>query len=309
MKSVGVPLALLRLAQVYGPYVFNLKIGDYVNVADPKYKRVRFIDAADMATGMGGAGSAKTSPNDISDGYIDPHYDDWYLAPSQADKLKEIDAYNRPYPWEPGTVMRYRDHDFYLLGAALDGFLKSMRGPQADIWDMLREEVLLPIGIHHAPVVRTREPDGRDGLAWFCAGYYPTADDLAKIASLYLDGGAHAGRQLLEPRLTATLFSTEGAIRQSSDMSVNRELPAADQPSQELLYKMGFHFYPYETQRTHQRLYVPTMRGSTGNLIMLYPNHIISMRLTKAWPMPQEDEHSEAPATQMIQAVDHMQPF
>ena len=307
LKSIGVPLALLRLAQVYGPYVFNLKVGDYVPVADPKYRRVRFIDAANMASGMGGAGSLHTNPNNVEDGYVDPHYDAWYLAPSQADKLREINAHNSPYPWEPGTVMRYRDHDFYLLGAALEGFLKSVRGPDADIWEMLRSEVFAPIGIHHAPIVRTREPGGKDGLAWFCAGYYPTLDELAKIAVLYQDGGAHGGRQILDAKLTAALFSAENAIRQSTDMAVERRLPP-DDDDRELLYKMGFHFYPY-IGRTGKRIYVPTMRGSTGNLITLYPNHIIAMRLTKAWPMPKAEAHTEESPTLMMKAVDGLAPF
>jgi hypothetical protein len=308
MKSIGVPLALLRLAQQYGPYVLNLKVGDYVKVADPKYRRVRFIDAADMATGMGGAGSLKTNPNDISDGYIDPHYDEWYLAKSRADKLREIDAHNLPYPWEPGTVMRYRDHDFYLLGAALDGFLKSVRGDDADIWDMLRAEVFAPIGIHHAPIVRTREADGTAGLAWFAAGYYPTLDDLAKIATLYLDRGAHGGVQILDRNLAAGLFSTDNTLRQSTDMALERRLPPEDD-DKELLYKMGFHFYPFVSERTGKRIYLPTMRGSTGNLITLYPNRIVSMRLTKAWPMPKADEHSEESPTLMMKAIERLAPF
>ncbi len=308
LKSVGVPLALLRLAQVYGPFVLNLKIGDYVQVADPKYRRVRFIDAADMSTGMGGAGSLRTNPNNTEDGYVDPHYDQWYLAPSKADKMREIDAHNLPYPWEPGTVMRYRDHDFYLLGAALDGFLKSVRGPDADIWNMLRAEVLEPIGIHHAPIVRTREPDGRLGLAWLCAGYYPTLDDLAKIAVLYEDGGAHRGRQILDPKLTAGIFSPENTIRQNTDMAVDRRLPP-EGDDKELLYKMGFHYYPYVAERTGKRIYVPTMRGSTGNVVTLYPNHVISMRLAKAWPMPKEDQHTEESTTLMMKAIDRLAPF
>lgn len=308
LKSIGVPLALLRLAQVYGPYVLNLKVGDYVKVTDPKYGRIRFIDAADMATGMGGAGSLKTNPNDIYDGYVDPHYDEWYLAKSQADKMREIDAHNLPYPWEPGTVMRYRDHDFYLLGAALEGFLKSVRGPDADLWEMLRTEVFAPIGIHHAPIVRTREAGGKDGLVWLCAGYYPTLDDLAKIAALYLEGGAHGGRQILDRNLTAGMFSTENTIRQSSDMALERRLPP-DGDDKELLYKMGFHFFPYVSDRTGKRIYLPTMRGSMGNLITLYPNRVISMRLTKAWPMPKADEHSEESPLLMMKAIDRMAPF
>ncbi len=306
LKSIGVPLALLRLAQVYGPYVLNLKVGDYVPVADPKYRRVRFIDAADMATGMGGAGTLQTNPNNVYDGYIDPHYDDWYLAPSQADKLREIDAHNSPYPWEPGTVMRYRDHDFYLLGAALQGFLKSVRGPDADIWDMLRTEVLAPIGIHHAPIVRTREAGAEEGLAWLCAGYYPTVDDLAKIATLYQDRGAHAGRQILDSNLTAALFFTENTIRQNTDMALERRLPPREDP--EMLYKMGFHYYPY-IGSSGKRIYVPTMRGSTGNLITLYPNRVISMRLTKAWPMPDAEAGAADSPTLLMKAVDRLAPF
>ena len=53
MKSIGAPLALLRSAQVCGPYVLTLKIGDFVDGTDPKYRAVRFIDAANMATGFG----------------------------------------------------------------------------------------------------------------------------------------------------------------------------------------------------------------------------------------------------------------
>jgi hypothetical protein len=304
LKSIGAPLALLRLATLYGPAVLDLKIGDYVQVADPKYRRVRFIDAADMATGMGGAGSPKTNPNDVNDGYVDPHYDDWYLAASKAGKMREIDAHNLPYPWEPGTVMRYRDHDFYLLGAALDGYLKSVRGNDADIWDMLCTEVFAPIGIHHAPIVRTREPAGAEGLAWFSAGYYPTLDDLAKIATLYQNRGQFAGRQILDPKLTAGIFSTDDAIRQGADIGQGRLPP--DDDVQELLYKMGFHYYPIVSVRTGQKIYVPTMRGSSGNMLTLYPNGIISMRLAKAWPMPKAEQHTEDSPLLMMKAVERL---
>ena len=131
---------------------------------DPKWRRVRFVDAANMSTGFGGTGSTKTHPNDIFDGYLGGDYDAWYTAPSLADKIQQIAATLHPYPWEPGTVMRYRDQDYFLLGAAIEGFLKSVRGPQADLGEMVQDEVLTPIGIHQAPAVRTREAGGRDGL-------------------------------------------------------------------------------------------------------------------------------------------------
>ena len=33
-----------------------------------------------------------------------------------------INAHLKPYPWEPGTVLRYRDQDFHLLGIAIDAY-------------------------------------------------------------------------------------------------------------------------------------------------------------------------------------------
>ncbi|MDH5273242.1 MAG: serine hydrolase, partial [Gammaproteobacteria bacterium] len=225
MKSIAAPLSLLRLAEVYGPQVLELHLGDFVpSLVDPKWKRVRFIDAADMATGFGGKDTYKWHPNGEGDDRANPTYDDWYQMPSNAGKIQKIQENLKPYPFEPGTQMHYRDQDYYLLGIAVDAYLKKVRGPDADAWDMLRKEVFEPIGIAHAPVVRTREAGGRDGPAWFSAGYYPTLDDLAKIALLYQDGGAHDGRQILHRELTAQLMAATGAL--DVDVGGSRQTPA-----------------------------------------------------------------------------------
>ena len=76
------------------------------------------------------------------------------------------------------------------MGAAIEGFLKSVRGPQAGLLETVKTEVFAPIGIHQTPVVRTQEAGHREGLVWCNAGYYPTFDDLAKIALLYQARGA-----------------------------------------------------------------------------------------------------------------------
>jgi hypothetical protein len=308
MKSVGAPLALLRLAEVYGPWVLTLNIGDYVAGLDPKWKRIRFLDAANMASGFGGTGTFKTNPNDILDGYLDGNYDAWYTARSQADKLAQINASLRPYPWEPGTVMRYRDQDFYLLGAALDGFLKSMRGPSADLWDMLKTEVFEPIGIKHAPAARTREADGRDGLIWLNAGYYPTLDDLAKIAMLYQDRGAHGGRQILNRQLTSDLLAARNAIQKDGDFSVARVDPD-DAPASAEFYKMGFHFVPYVGSASHRRFYLPTMSGFGENEVILYPNQMISIVMGKAAAFHPGDQIKSEKGPQTIRSVDRLTPF
>lgn len=308
MKSVAAPLSLLRLAQVYGPYVLTLRIGDYVKGLDPKYDRVRFIDAANMASGFGGTGTFQTHPNDSYDGYLDGDYDAWYTAGSNADKIRQMVAALRPYPWEPGTVMRYRDQDFYLLGVAIDAFLKSVRGPKADAWEMLQKEVFAPIGIQHAPTVRTREADDKQGFAWFNAGYYPTLDDLAKIALLYQNLGAHDGRQILHRQLTIDLLAAKEALIKNDDVSMSLSAPAGAAPDAER-YRMGWHFTPYVGSRSHRQYYLPTMSGSGENEVILYPNELISIRMAKAAELPEGEKASSDDRLMSVRAVDRLAPF
>lgn len=308
-KSVFGPLALLRLAEVYGPWVLNLKIGDYVQGLDPKWHRIRFLDAANMATGFGGTGSTKTHPNDIFDGYLGGDYDAWYTAPSHADKIRQIAATLHPYPWEPGTVMRYRDQDYYLLGAALEGFLKSVRGPRADLGEMVQAEVLSPIGIHQAPTVRTREAGGRDGLVWCNAGYYPTLDDLAKIAMLYQAGGAHGGVQILNRELTADLLAGRDAIVKNADAALGPVSSPLAGSAEDGLYKMGFHYMRY-VNAGGKAEYLPSMHGSGDNEVILYPNRMVSIVMAKASAEvlgPEKTRSDEGPVT--IRAVERLAPF
>ena len=309
MKSIGAPLALLRLAEVYGPWVLALHVGDYVPGLDPKYHRVRFVDAAGMASGMGGAGSLRTHPNDFWDGNLSGEYDKWYTAPSNAQKLAQIAVDVNPYPWEPGTVARYSDRDYYLLGVAVDAFLKSVRGPEADVWEMLQQEVLQPIGIAHAPAVRTREPGGGDGRVWFNAGYYPTLDDLAKIARLYQRLGEHRGRQLLHRQLTADLMSARGALAKDGAASPAPASSSAADAEPGELYMLGFHYTPYRSTRDHRLHYVPRMNGAGENEVMLYPNGLVSIVAGKArsWPEAAEALSDEGPAT--IRAAERVAPF
>jgi CubicO group peptidase (beta-lactamase class C family) len=307
MKSIGAPLALLRLAQVCGPYVLTLKIGDYVEGLDPKYGAVRFIDAANMATGFGGTGTWKTHPNDPLDGYLEGDYDAWYNAPSHREKVKQIRRSLRAYPWEPGTVMRYRDQDFYLLGVAIDRFIKSMRGPGADVWDMLRTEVFEPIGIAHAPIVRTREPSGRRGVPWLNAGYYPTLDDLAKIALLFQRQGAFGGEQILHRSLTEDLLTAQGALPKRGDLSRGGRSAGVNDAEGEL-YKMGFHFRPY-VDACGKRYYLPTMWGAGESEVVLYPNGSISIVIAKALELPPGETGRSDAGPETVRAVERLKRF
>src|SRR5947208_6770616 len=53
----------------------------------------------------------------------------------------------------------------------------------AHLWDMVSNEVFQPIGISHAPMQHTLEPNGARGIPLLAFGFFPTIDDVAKLRS------------------------------------------------------------------------------------------------------------------------------
>jgi hypothetical protein len=179
-KSLVNGTALLRLAQKYGPSVFSERIADFVPQAArfPGWANTRFADAANMASGVGN-GSLTRTPNDILDGAL-VNYGPWYEAHTKDEKIQATLAGATPFPWGPGQVARYRDQDMFILGVAMDNYVKKKEGATASIWSTVRKEVLEPIGIHDAPINKTLEAAGREGQPLMAFGYYPTITDIAR---------------------------------------------------------------------------------------------------------------------------------
>src|SRR5690606_40675766 len=141
--------------------------------------------------------------------------DEWYRARSEAEKVEMLNKVG-DYPWGPGLVARYRDRDMFALGAAMDNFLKFMEGENANIWHMIAEEVFEPIGIHHAPMGMTFEDDSDIGQPIMAWGWYPTLEDMAKLAGLLQDRGGHDGGHILHLGHTDALVSMECTRDQGS---------------------------------------------------------------------------------------------
>jgi CubicO group peptidase (beta-lactamase class C family) len=272
-KSAASAVALLRLAQKYGPEVFDAKIKDYVTITAPHqgWDDVTFGDTLDMATGVG-FGTAKRDQNIILDGYQEGNVDAWFKAPSEEAKLTE--GFKSPdLPWGPGEVARYRDQDIFVLGVAMDRFLKSKEGPGADIWSMLVNEVYRPIGVAHAPTGRTIEADGRQGQPMMAYGFYATLGDLARIAQLYHAHGQHNGVQILHAgKIDELLYGTQ-----------QRGLPTGYQNQYgRTRYFRSFWHVVFRTDEGCL-LYIPEMHGWGGNIVSLMPDNITAIRLAKNW--------------------------
>lgn len=275
-KSTAATVALLRLAEKYGEEVLSSRIVDYVDDhSDHRHwADVTFRDALNMATGIG-HGTDWDDRNDISDGYMLPGYSRWYEAQSQSAKLER--GLRAPaYPWGPGKVARYRDADVFILGAAMDALVREREDGKKGIWDVVSREVYRPIGIHHAPINRTIERNGAEGLPNFAFGQYLSLQDLAKIARLLHNGGRHDGEQILHaPSVEDLLYGTH-------DRGFRTGLRL--QPR----YYMGFWYSRHDSDEGCD-VYIPEMVGWGGNLVALMPEGITGIRLGKNW-----DERSAA---------------
>jgi hypothetical protein len=209
-------------------------------------------------------------PNEILADENRPKMFQWLGKPTAREKLDLALAYHR-YPWNAGEVLRYNSTQTYVLAWAMDAYLKRREGPQANLWDMMRREVLRPIGILDTPIMRTLEREGRPGLPILAYGMYLTVDDAAKLADLLQAGGRHGGVQLLSPtRLADALYQKDagaglptGGINQFGDGR----------------YHLSFWSIPYRAA-AGCTVRVPFALGYGGNVVMLLPNGISTFRFS-----------------------------
>ncbi len=265
-KSAAAALSLLWLAERYGPAVLDLEIADYVDVTADHHDwaGVTFRDAIDMATGTG---SLKPDPTVEHYAESDASLAAFGAAPDARSKLDVIFD-EGSYVWGPGERVRYNSMHAFVLAAAMDGYLKSVEGPDADLWQRVRDEVLTPIGVHHAPLMHSREGDGSRGIPIMGWGFYPTLDDIAKIGQLIQNRGAVDGRQVLHRDTIDALL----------DQGAEHGLPVA-LSSDEGPYRYGFSFW-YGPYRGADGCVVriPEMHGFSDNLVMLIPNGMTAIR-------------------------------
>ena len=296
-KALVNEVALLRLAQKFGPAVFDARIADYVPAVAgyPAWARVRFEDCINMATGLGN-GSSKRDPNDSGDGYIDATYNDWADARSEDEKVAALLRIAKVYPWGPGEVVRYRDQDMYVLGVAMQAYLRAKEGPQADLWTMMEQEVFRPIGIHHAPINRTLETDGSRGHPIMPYGYYATIGDLVKVARLYHAHGRHGGTQILyAPRIGQLLAG-----------AAPRGLPTGGHSADgETTYFNAFWNLRYNASEGC-RLYIPQMIGWGDNLVALFPGGLTGIRIAHN---PADDTAAEGDNLAMARVANRLTAF
>jgi CubicO group peptidase (beta-lactamase class C family) len=253
-KTLGMGLAMFWAAERYGEGVFNELITDNVPFLSghPGWQGVTFENVFDMATGTSGGDSGSN---------IAP----FIAARSAEEKLAAMSALPDA-PSQPGQVFNYASTNTFVLSCALNEYVKSKEGPEADYWEMIREEVLRPLGIPHLPLVRTLEEGGKPGIPIMGWGSYPTVCEAAKIAQLVHDEGEFQGVQLLN----------RNKVREALYRTSRRGLDAG--------ISFGHHEYYLHSMwitgvnLSNCSVYASSMRGHGGNHVTVLPSGAVAVR-------------------------------
>ena len=255
-KSIFPSLALMRIAQKYDPQAGSLLIKDYVpeHVDSPgDWSKVTFNNTLDMATGNFRSAAYMADEEHFD---TDPFWSEEYYAERIAA------AFNWPHGGEPGTQWVYRTFDTFVLTRALHNYLQSIEGSQADIFDFLVEEVLIPIQVNPGTHTTARTKDNNwQGQPYGGYGLWWIQDDIAKITNfLNVDQGKAGGEQLLHPDYLAAALQHD-----PGDRGVDIDSRAK--------YNNAFWARVYDQQEGFDcQFWVPHMLGYSGIVTVLMPN-------------------------------------
>ena len=260
-KSAFAAVALMRL-QALAPDARTQPLRRWVAAGacqSAPWDGVRFQDALNMATGNYDSAGYEADESDARTRGL-------FLPLEHAGKIAfACGAYPRHSP--PGTLWVYHTSDTYLLGTALNAYVKSLPGrAHADVYDdIVVGDVFRPLGL--SPVTDTsrrtydavREPFTGWGLTYH-------HDDIARLANfLDVGDGRINGMVVLDPQMLAT------ALQRNPD---DRGLPAANLSN--FRYKYGFWARNVQSLIGCARpTWIPFMSGFGGISVVLFPNGII----------------------------------
>lgn len=212
-KSMAGALALMYFEERYEENVFNRLISDYVPALanHEGWREVTFSHTLNMVTGTEGSESPEHLLNTL------------ILAATAEEAIHNIAGLG-DYPELPGEKFNYASTNLFVLSYALQKYVEEKEGANINYWDLVREQVLIPIGAEYFTVLHTIEEDETEAIPILAYGALPTIDEAAKITLLFANEGRFEGRQILNRERVNEIFgkshwkghSTNNDIRGSS---------------------------------------------------------------------------------------------
>lgn len=191
-KTLAGGLALMRLEVLY-PGAKDALIADYVPACRRRWDDVTFEDALDMATG-------RYEDDGFEADEAGPRMRDFFLTTTHAQKI-DMACNMFPRRSAPGRKWVYHTSDTYLLGAAINAFLRRHQ-PGADFYrTLLVEPIWTQLGLSPAASTTRRT---EDDVAQPFAGWGLTfhRDDIARLATFMAnDNGMIADQPVIDPAM------------------------------------------------------------------------------------------------------------
>jgi hypothetical protein len=244
-KSMFAGLALMRLERLY-PGARDRVVADYVRecAAGGNWSDVTFENLLDMASGNYLSATAQADETALQTDEL------FFLQHSHAAKI-DYACNHFPRRAQPGKQWVYHSSDTYLLGTAMNAYLRHRNGAGADILaDMVAPDVWRAIDL--SPTIGNPRRT-TDAAAQPFTGYGLTLepDDVAKLAQ-FLDPRNPLAQQRLDPGLFRAALqqdpadrglgaSADGSLRYNNGFWAIRAdgLPGCDEP-QFIPFMSGF---------------------------------------------------------------------
>ncbi len=306
-KSVFAGVALMRLGQLYGRGIYNQLIKNYVPqyVLGGKWDTTTFGNASDMATGNYNLAAYEADEDS-------PTMDKFLVDEDYPSKIADAFAFRQNYA-PPGTKWIYQSSATFILTQAMNAYLQQQRANNADLFNMVRDDVYKPLRVSQGVLTTIRTGNSPTGAPSGYYGLFFNQDDIAKMADFLNNGrGVINGTQVLDStRLNEALFrgtpnsSVPGVPIEGTNTAsalgaaaLGREAVANSRR-----YSHGFwgrYISPTEFPQYPCDFWITFMAGYGGNIVAMLPNgvtfYIFSDGKEFPWMNPVQEINKLIPA-------------
>lgn len=260
-KTSFANVALARLGEMYGTGVYNQLVQSFITPSAGNWSQTTLNDAVDMASGNYNSSSFEVDEDGVDmSAFLD--------AEPYSTKIPDAFAFHK-FHAQPDTLWVYHSSDIFLAVSAMNLYLQQQKGPGADLFDEVLNDVYIPLNVSQGFRSMLRTDNSSTGHPTGYFGLFYNRDDIAKIGN-WLDNGNGVinGVQVLEPtRLQESLFRNPGVTGLSvpfphdtdffyKDATWGKTMTPAQFPQYACTFRVAF------------------MSGYGGNTVLLLPDGV-----------------------------------
>jgi hypothetical protein len=215
-KSIFGGISMLHLARNY-PSIYEEKISDWVDECqDDNWQGVTFKHLLNMTTGN--YHSIGHSADEAAE-----HSQEFFNAKTHQEKVA-YSCYQFSRKSTPGSTFVYHTSDTYLLGTAINAFIKhqlalSSNQQKVDVFDFIFKQQLWPEINLSSIAYSSRKTTGKQQQTFTGYGLFFIADDIAKLSQFLIDEQTNNSIFLDQKNLKDIL------LKNQSDKDIHSQYP------------------------------------------------------------------------------------